>query len=72
MFGMIVERLLVPDAQKISGRIERKITAVGLIKLLSESLQLTESPYSQHWYIYQQLYLLFFSSALILYQLNIF
>lgn len=46
---MIVDRLFEPDAQKISGKIERKIAIAGLIKLLSESKHLKEGTYSQYW-----------------------
>ncbi|XP_037790286.1 exportin-2-like [Penaeus monodon] len=36
MFSMVVERLIVPDLQKVSGEIERKICAVGLSGLLAD------------------------------------
>ncbi|EDO41297.1 predicted protein [Nematostella vectensis] len=36
LFGMIVEKCFVPDLQKVSGTMERKICAVGVTKLLCE------------------------------------
>lgn len=49
MFGMVIERLMIPDIQKISGTVERKITAVGLTKLLCEAAELIDGPYSTYW-----------------------
>jgi exportin-2 (importin alpha re-exporter) len=49
MFGMVIERLMIPDIQKISGSVERKITAVGLTKLLCEATELIDGPYSSYW-----------------------
>ncbi|GAB1609148.1 exportin-2 [Argonauta hians] len=37
MFGMVVERLYVPDLQKVSGNVERKICALGVTKILTEA-----------------------------------
>lgn len=36
MFGMVLEKLLIADVQKVSGSTERKICSVGMSKLLSE------------------------------------
>lgn len=49
MFGMVIERLFIPDLQKISGNVERKIAAVGVTKLLCETPELVDGPYSQFW-----------------------
>ncbi|KAL1115301.1 hypothetical protein AAG570_007332 [Ranatra chinensis] len=49
MFVMIVERLFVPDTQKISGSSERKIAAVGITKLITEAKQIIDGPYSNTW-----------------------
>lgn len=49
MFGMIIDRVILPDLQKVSGNIERKICSVGLIKLLTEVQEVTEGCYSQNW-----------------------
>lgn len=37
MFGMVIERLFIPDLQKVSGNIDRKICAVGVTKILMEA-----------------------------------
>ena len=37
MFGMVVEKLFVAEAQKVSGNVERKICAVGMIKILTDA-----------------------------------
>lgn len=37
MSGMVLEKLFVPDLQKVSGNLDRKICAVGVAKILSES-----------------------------------
>lgn len=49
MFGMVVEKLMVSDIQKISGSVERKITAIGLTKLLCEAPELIDGQYSRYW-----------------------
>lgn len=49
MFGMVLERLFIPDVQKVSGNIERKIVSVGITKLLCECQELVDGPYSQFW-----------------------
>ncbi|KAK3928644.1 Exportin-2 [Frankliniella fusca] len=49
MFGMVLERLMIVDMQKISGAVERKITAVGVTKILCECPQLIDGPYSRLW-----------------------
>ena len=37
MFSMVTERLFVLDVQKVSGSAERKICALGITKILTES-----------------------------------
>jgi len=49
MFGMIIERVILQDLQKVSGNIERKICSVGLIKMLTEVREITDGHYSQYW-----------------------
>ncbi|GIX82326.1 exportin-2 [Caerostris extrusa] len=49
MFSMVIERLIIPDLQKVSGNIERKICSVGMIKLLTEAQEITDGCYSQFW-----------------------
>ncbi|XP_072017606.1 exportin-2-like [Amphiura filiformis] len=36
MFGMVLEKLYVPEVQKVSGGMEKKICQVGMTKLLTE------------------------------------
>lgn len=49
MFGMVIERLILEDTQKVSGAVERKMTAIGLIKLVCETPEVTSGPYSKYW-----------------------
>ncbi|KAG1687432.1 Exportin-2 [Nymphon striatum] len=49
MFGMVIEKLIIADVQKISGKDEKKITAIGITKLLCETPQLFEGEYSELW-----------------------
>jgi exportin-2 (importin alpha re-exporter) len=43
MSGMVVEKLFVPDLQKVAGAADRRICAVGVAKILSESPSLVSS-----------------------------
>uniref|UniRef100_A0A672MIT3 Exportin-2 n=2 Tax=Sinocyclocheilus grahami TaxID=75366 RepID=A0A672MIT3_SINGR len=36
MFGMVVEKIIIPEVQKVSGQVEKKICAVGITKILTE------------------------------------
>lgn len=49
MFGMVVERVLIADMQKISGDIERKVTAVGMSNLLIDCPMILERPYNTYY-----------------------
>lgn len=49
MFGMVLERLVIADVQKVSGQLERKICAVGITKLLTEAPPLIEGEYCNFW-----------------------
>ncbi|XP_075231087.1 chromosome segregation 1 [Lycorma delicatula] len=49
MFGMVLERLMIPDVQKITGAVEVKVAAVGITKLLCEAPELVDGPYSHFW-----------------------
>lgn len=49
MFGMVVERVIIPDCKKVSENIERKITIVGLSRLLADPKQVFGGPYSSVW-----------------------
>jgi exportin-2 (importin alpha re-exporter) len=37
IFAMVLDRLIVPDVQRVSGTLERKICAVGLARLLCDT-----------------------------------
>ncbi|OWR48872.1 exportin-2 [Danaus plexippus] len=49
MFAMYVERVLVPDVQKVSGALERKAAAVGCVKLLCHSAHFREGRLAGLW-----------------------
>lgn len=48
MFGMVCQRVFIPDINKVSGEVDRKIVAVGMTKILCES-QIMLSQYSANW-----------------------
>jgi exportin-2 (importin alpha re-exporter) len=45
MFGMVIERVFITDLQKVSGEIERKITAIGISNVLTNCSSMLENPY---------------------------
>ena len=47
---MILEKLYVADIQKVSGSIERKICAVGIVKLLTQTPTML-TKYSHLWLV---------------------
>ncbi|XP_063967955.1 exportin-2-like [Lytechinus pictus] len=50
MFSMVLGRLYIPDVQKTSGSMERKIVAVGMTKILTECpVMLTNPDYQKLW-----------------------
>lgn len=49
LFAMVLEKVVIPEAQKVSGPTERKITAVGIIKLLTETPSMLAEPYVSLW-----------------------
>jgi len=51
MFGMLLEKIMLPDVQKVTGNINKKITAVGIIKVLTDTQKLIDGPYAQFWYV---------------------
>jgi len=54
MFGMLLEKIMLPDVQKVTGNINKKITAVGIIKVLTDTQKLIDGPYAQFWYVLSQ------------------
>ncbi|XP_073436622.1 exportin-2 [Dendrobates tinctorius] len=49
MFGMVVEKIIIPEIQKVSGPIEKKICAVGITKLLTECPHMMDTEYTKLW-----------------------
>ena len=49
MFKMVVERLFLQDVQKVSGPTERKICAIGITKLLTETPVMLVEPCAALW-----------------------
>ncbi|XP_035788242.1 exportin-2-like [Anopheles albimanus] len=49
MFGMVLERVFVPDINKVSGELEQKIVTVGITKLLCECQEMVSDPYVNYW-----------------------
>ncbi|XP_036346077.1 exportin-2-like [Rhagoletis pomonella] len=49
MFGMVVERVFIPDMAKVSSEMDRKIVAVGVAKILTECPPMLTPPYVQRW-----------------------
>eukprot|EP00057_Strongylocentrotus_purpuratus_P012723 XP_011667197.1 PREDICTED: exportin-2 [Strongylocentrotus purpuratus] len=44
MFGMVLDRLYIPEVQKTSGSMEKKIVAVGMTKILTECPAMMSNP----------------------------
>jgi len=49
MFGRVIEKVIIPDVQKISGGVERKIAAVGIASLLCDCKEMIDGSYSHFW-----------------------
>ena len=49
LFGMVVEKLFILDVQKVGGQLERRICAVGITKLLTETPAMLVEPYVLLW-----------------------
>lgn len=49
MFGRVLEKLFLIDLQKVSGGIERKIVACGVVKLLTECPEMYTGSYQKYW-----------------------
>ena len=49
LFLMVIERLFLVDLQKVGGQTERRICAVGITKLLTETPGLLCQPYVAQW-----------------------
>ncbi|XP_058804999.1 exportin-2 [Phymastichus coffea] len=49
MFGMVIERVIIADLQKVSDEIERKIAAIGISNILIDCAAMLESPYNVYY-----------------------
>lgn len=49
LFSMLLEKVLIADVQKVSGSTERKICAIGITKLLTETPEMLSSIYMSLW-----------------------
>ncbi|ERL89802.1 exportin-2 [Dendroctonus ponderosae] len=49
MFGMVLEKLLIPELQKVKGQIENKIVSCGVSKLLCETPETIDGTYGKYW-----------------------
>ncbi|TWW62129.1 Exportin-2 [Takifugu flavidus] len=49
MFGMVLEKIIIPEIQKVSGTIEKKICAVGITKVLTECPAMMDTEYTKLW-----------------------
>uniref|UniRef100_A0AAY4E581 Exportin-2 n=1 Tax=Denticeps clupeoides TaxID=299321 RepID=A0AAY4E581_9TELE len=49
MFGMVVEKIVIPEVQKVSGQVEKKICAVGITKVLTECPAMMDTEYTKLW-----------------------
>lgn len=46
---MVIDRILLPDLQKVSGEIERKVVAVAMSNLLTDCQKMIEDPYKAYY-----------------------
>uniref|UniRef100_A0A8C4HZ24 Exportin-2 n=1 Tax=Dicentrarchus labrax TaxID=13489 RepID=A0A8C4HZ24_DICLA len=49
MFGMVLEKIIIPEVQKVSGPVEKKICAVGITKILTECPAMMDTEYTKLW-----------------------
>lgn len=49
MFGMVLEKIIIPEVQKVSGAVEKKICAVGITKVLTECPAMMDTEYTKLW-----------------------
>ncbi|KAF3856376.1 hypothetical protein F7725_017099 [Dissostichus mawsoni] len=49
MFGMVLEKIIIPEVQKVSGPVEKKICAVGITKILTECPSMMDTEYTKLW-----------------------
>ena len=49
MFGMILEKIIIADFQKVSGEIERKVAVFGYSNLLVNCPVMLQAPYNSYY-----------------------
>ncbi|KAG7283270.1 LOW QUALITY PROTEIN: hypothetical protein CRUP_005012 [Coryphaenoides rupestris] len=49
MFGMVLEKVIIPEVQKVSGPVDKKICAVGITKVLTECPAMMDTEYTKLW-----------------------
>ena len=49
LFLMVIERLYIPDVQRVSGQTDRRICAIGITKILTETPEMLTDPFLQQW-----------------------
>ncbi|KAL4708636.1 hypothetical protein ACJJTC_008162 [Scirpophaga incertulas] len=49
LFAMYVERILLPDLQKVTGSLERKAAAIGCVRLLADCQRMRVNPLARYW-----------------------
>ena len=49
LFQLVIEKVFITDVQKVSGPTERKICAIGITKILTETPAMLEDPYVNLW-----------------------
>uniref|UniRef100_A0A8B9G8U4 Exportin-2 n=1 Tax=Amazona collaria TaxID=241587 RepID=A0A8B9G8U4_9PSIT len=49
MFGMVLDKIIIPEIQKVSGQVEKKICAVGITKILTECPAMMDTEYTKLW-----------------------
>ncbi|KAF2896616.1 hypothetical protein ILUMI_09559 [Ignelater luminosus] len=60
MFGMVLEKLFLTDLLKVSGGVERKIVACGVVKLLCDCPAMYTGAYQKYWSLLLQVLINFF------------
>ncbi|XP_055703907.1 exportin-2 [Phlebotomus papatasi] len=49
MFGMVLDRVFIPELNRVSTDIDKKIVAIGIAKILCECPSMVNEPYVQFW-----------------------
>ncbi len=53
MYMMVLEKLFILDLQKVSGKVERKICAVGVTKIITDMQMLINNDgYNRIWFVF--------------------